>query len=153
MVPGLKYVIVVWFVHIWRWLNTIHIYIRWKCYPVWKGSWPHPFHSGMFFSQLLPRFSKINPPPLIRAVTAISLTRVGKRVVRPLIKTNCILGSNPRKVQRYENPKNWGHWVRSQKETKIKSAKKDQNLPSRANPPPKKRGCPQCSTQLGFHHL
>ena len=41
------------------------IYIRWKCNPVWSGSWPQPCHSGMVCTQLLPRFSQLDPPPRI----------------------------------------------------------------------------------------
>ena len=43
-------------------LNNL-IYIIWRCNPVWSGSWPQPCHTGMVCTRLLPRFSKINPPP------------------------------------------------------------------------------------------
>jgi hypothetical protein len=36
---------------------TLYKYIRWKCNPVWSGSWPQPCHSSMNCTQLLLRFS------------------------------------------------------------------------------------------------
>ena len=94
MVPGLSHVIVVvvWISPIcysgsaelstltWLWwskdasiwpptalwgVETLYIYIRWKCNPVWSGSCPNPCHScsGMFCTQLWARFSQLSPPP------------------------------------------------------------------------------------------
>ena len=41
---------------------TYYKHIRWKCNPIWSGSWPQLCHSGMVCTQLLLWFSQLNPP-------------------------------------------------------------------------------------------